>query len=102
VDFLPEFGMIAVNRRNDDEAIAPEPQPGIQGQGCACRDEGLEDADSTGAAIRCASQPDQAVEGSIGGRGCRCFWRDESGGQPSIDVKTLHAKIGQLTLENDF
>ena len=22
--------------------------------------------------------------------------------QPSIDVKTLHAKIGELTLENDF
>lgn len=28
-----------------------------------------------------------------------------SGGQPSdppVDVKTLHAKIGELTLENDF
>jgi transposase-like protein len=22
--------------------------------------------------------------------------------EPSVDVKTLHAKIGQLTLENDF
>jgi transposase len=22
--------------------------------------------------------------------------------QPSVDVKTLHAKIGELTLENDF
>ena len=22
--------------------------------------------------------------------------------QPAIDVKTLHAKIGELTLENDF
>ena len=22
--------------------------------------------------------------------------------EPSIDIKTLHAKIGQLTLENDF
>jgi hypothetical protein len=22
--------------------------------------------------------------------------------EPSIDVKTLHAKIGELTLENDF
>jgi transposase len=22
--------------------------------------------------------------------------------QPSIDLKTLHAKIGELTLENDF
>jgi len=23
-------------------------------------------------------------------------------GQPSVDVKLLHAKIGELTLENDF
>ena len=29
----------------------------------------------------------------------------DSGGQskePPVDVKTLHAKIGELTLENDF
>ena len=28
----------------------------------------------------------------------------ETGGQavPPVDIKTLHAKIGQLTLENDF
>ena len=25
-----------------------------------------------------------------------------SGPAPAIDVKTLHAKIGELTLENDF
>ena len=24
------------------------------------------------------------------------------GAEPSVDVKALHAKIGQLTLENDF
>ena len=24
------------------------------------------------------------------------------GAQPAIDVKSLHAKIGELTLENDF
>ena len=23
-------------------------------------------------------------------------------GQPAVDVKSLHAKIGELTLENDF
>ena len=23
-------------------------------------------------------------------------------GQPTVDVKSLHAKIGELTLENDF
>ena len=25
-----------------------------------------------------------------------------SGGGPAVDVKSLHAKIGELTLENDF
>ena len=33
------------------------------------------------------------VFGSGGGNG---------GAQPAIDVKSLHAKIGELTLENDF
>jgi transposase len=32
------------------------------------------------------------VFGSVGG----------SAAQPAIDVKSLHAKIGELTLENDF
>jgi transposase len=25
-----------------------------------------------------------------------------TGGSPEVDVKALHAKIGELTLENDF
>ncbi len=28
--------------------------------------------------------------------------KPKAGKEPQIDVKTLHAKIGQLTLENDF
>jgi transposase-like protein len=36
--------------------------------------------------------------------GCRCI---RAGGgnrtsEPAVDVKALHAKIGELTLENDF
>ncbi len=31
-----------------------------------------------------------------------CVWRDPRPGEPTVDLKTLHAKIGQLTLENDF
>ena len=40
----------------------------------------------------------QLLEGAAGvfGRGC------ELGRAPAVDVKTLHAKIGELTLENDF
>ena len=30
------------------------------------------------------------------------FEQGEKSKEPSVDVKTLHAKIGELTLENDF
>jgi len=30
------------------------------------------------------------------------FGPDGSRQEPAVDVKTLHAKIGELTLENDF
>ena len=41
---------------------------------------------------------DQLLEGATGvfGDGARAE------PEPAIDVKTLHAKIGELTLENDF
>gem|GEM_PF-4617067 len=35
--FLPGFGTVAGNRRKHDETIAPEPQPGFQGESGACR-----------------------------------------------------------------
>ena len=39
----------------------------------------------------------------LGGRGCRCVRSGGGNGaaQPAVDVKSLHAKIGELTLEND-
>ena len=35
---------------------------------------------------------------------CDIFERDKkpASNEPAVDVKTLHAKIGELTLENDF
>jgi transposase len=46
-----------------------------------------------------ASWKDQLLEGAAevferGGNGRSCA--------PEVDIKTLHAKIGELTLENDF
>ena len=41
---------------------------------------------------------DQLLEGATGVSG-EALKADP---EPAIDVKTLHAKIGQLTLENDF
>ena len=41
---------------------------------------------------------DQLLEGAAG-----VFGADPAAkAAPSVDVKTLHAKIGELTLENDF
>ena len=39
----------------------------------------------------------QLLEGAAG-----VFGGEAKGGPAEMDVKTLHAKIGQLTLENDF
>jgi transposase len=41
---------------------------------------------------------DQLLEGATGVFG----EAPKSEPEPTIDVKTLHAKIGELTLENDF
>ena len=42
---------------------------------------------------------DQLLEGVTGIFGAETRVGDQA---PAMDVKTLHAKIGQLTLENDF
>ena len=42
---------------------------------------------------------DQLLEGAAGVFGSEA--KAETA-QPAVDVKTLHAKIGELTLENDF
>jgi hypothetical protein len=41
---------------------------------------------------------DQLIEGATGVFGDTA----KGGSEPVIDVKTLHAKIGELALENDF
>ena len=41
----------------------------------------------------------QLLEGAAGGVRRRSAEADAA---PAVDVKTLHAKIGELTLENDF
>ena len=53
--------------------------------------------------FRCASR----TRSPTGRAGCwrgrrRCLARMGRRQEPAVDVKTLHAKIGELTLENDF
>ena len=47
------------------------------------------------------TQSDYAVENAILS-GQRMFGGEPSTASPAVDLKVLHAKIGQLTLENDF
>src|SRR4051812_30512284 len=57
--------------RDDDETTAPEPHPGLQGEGGpGCR-KGREDAGRTGPAVRRACEPDHDLEGSAPGRSRR-------------------------------
>ena len=39
----------------------------------------------------------QLIEGAAG-----LFGAGKGGGEAAVDIKALHAKIGELTLENDF
>lgn len=48
-----------------------------------------------------ANQISQWKEQLLGGA-AQVFGGDAKAAEPPVDVKTLHAKIGQLTLENDF
>jgi len=84
--------------------VTPEPQPGIQGKGGVGCPEGREDAGRVGATIQRARQPNHAMESTAFARGCRSIWVRGQGRLhgPTVDLKALHAKIGELTLENDF
>jgi len=43
------------------------------------------------------------MEAAAAGTRSRCVWRGWYGvAQSPVDLKVLHAKIGQLMLENDF
>ena len=51
-----------------------------------------------------ARHPNQITQwkAQLEGRAADVFGPGASAAQPAIDVKSLHAKIGELTLENDF
>ena len=63
--------------------------------------EGRQDAGRIGAAVRCASEPDHRLEDPVGGT-LGGGLRRQAGQESGPDLQTMQAKIGQLTLENDF
>ena len=74
------------------------PLTGLQGKGGSGRRQGRPDNRPVGGGI---TQSDHGLE--LEGSASEIF--GSGGGTPAvpaIDVKSLHAKIGELTLENDF
>ncbi len=104
VEFLPDFGLDAGNRRYHDKTTAPEPQPGFQGKVALAAIRGEQTLVELSQqfdvhANQIKQWKDQLLDGATG------VFGDEAKAEPAgptVDVKTLHAKIGELTLENDF
>lgn len=87
---------------NDDENPT-DALSGVPSEGGAGPSQGRADACRIGAVIRRPSESVHGMEAAIAGARGRCVrygWVAVNGA--AVDVKTLHAKIGQLTLEDDF
>ena len=77
---------------------------GLQGEGGIGSDQRRQDDCAVGRAVRRSSEPDHDLEAQLEGGAADVFGPGSSTVQatPPVDVKALHAKIGELTLENDF
>src|ERR1700736_2072436 len=78
-NFCLTTAIIAANRRDHEQTTAPEPYPGFQGKGGACRRQGRSNGGAIGRAFRRPSQSDYGVEGAARGRSLRGFWIGEHG-----------------------
>ena len=73
----------------------------VQGQGGLSGAQGRQDAGGVGDAVSGASEPDLDWKQRLVERADELFAR-EGRVEPETDIKALHAKIGQLSMENDF
>ena len=100
-NFCLTTAIIAANRRDHEETTAPEPLTGLQGEGGSGRHQGRSDDSPAGRAFRRFQIT--AWKSQLEGSASDVFGSGSGAtAAPTADVKSLHAKIGELTLENDF
>jgi len=91
-------------RRDHEQTSAPESYAGLQGEGGACRHQGCRTLAQI--AEQFDVHPNQVTswKAQLEGSAAAVFGPGSGNATaaPTVDVKSLHAKIGELTLENDF
>ena len=103
MDFLPDSGEdVRGSGERNDETDSPEPHSGFQGEGGDGGAERRENPDELSQqfevhATQITKWKAQLVDGAAG-----IFGGTPAGLPPLVDIKILHAKIGELALENDF
>ena len=89
-------------RRDDEQTTAPEPHTGLQGKGGACGHQGRDDTGPAGRAFDVHPNQITQWKAQLQESAANVFGPGGQGtAQAAVDVKSLHAKIGELTLEND-
>jgi len=104
VEFLPDIGLDAENRRYHGETTTPEPYPAFKAKVALAAIRGEQTLVELSQqfdvhANQIKQWKNQLLEGATS------VFGDETKAEPAgptVDVKTFHAKIGELTLENDF
>ncbi len=91
-------------RRDEEQTSTPAPHTGFQGEGGLGPHQGRPNAGPTGRAVDVHPNQITSWKAQLEGGAADVFGSGGGPGAstPAIDVKSLYAKIGELTLENDL